>query len=132
MVNKFFANVNKEISTVNRSIDILDEFRQKEHIRKQKPDVNYLAKLHSDLKKILEIIEPNEHLRFQIVSIDFIGLAAIGLEDYCHPIQIQVKFAKNHNGAFWEIFRKYIMNKFKFTGKRFDTIDRLLNKSIEF
>ena len=56
MVNKFFANVNKEISTVNRSIDIYDEFRQKEHIRKQKPDVNYLAKLHSDLKKILEII----------------------------------------------------------------------------
>ena len=53
-----------------------------------------------DLKKVIEQMQPDANLRPDLTSISFVGLAAMGLEDFAHPVKIQARFNKDHSGAF--------------------------------
>ena len=64
-------------------------------MRKSKLDTNILVHLKTDLRKVIELVYPDEIVRPLIASIDYIGLAAMGLEDICTPVKVQVQFHHN-------------------------------------
>ena len=58
------------------------------------------------------MMQPDSIQRPKVKRIDFIGLAAMRLEDIARPAKIQVQFMKNEIGAF-KLIEKYIIGKFE-------------------
>lgn len=102
-------------------------------MRKSKLDINILVHLKADLSKVIELVYPDEIVRPSIAFIEYIGLAAMGLEDICTPVKVQVQFHHNFKGVFTRILKDYISKKYpNLSCKRYDNISDLTNKSVHF
>ena len=57
-------------------------------MRKSKPDRNIIVSLNGDMNMVLKDLYPDEVTRPNVASIDYIGLAGMGLIDFCHPVKV--------------------------------------------
>ena len=99
---------------------------------KNKLEDNILKKITLDLNKLLNMLQPDENLRPSLTAVNFIGLAAMRLEDIARPAKIMAQFNKEHQKVF-KLLKEYIVNKYDtLVGGNFYNYEDIMNRSIEF